>query len=290
MFVLARIDYHHWQRFSLLICWCCVGAAGRGAGARPRASQLRLDRAGCALGPFQIQPSELDQAALVLYMADWLARKGKRVGEFTTGSLPFVIILGLVCFLVMIEPDLGTTVVIAVTAISVFCLAGANLLHFVGRLWLLAAGAVVRLSHVGYRMRAHLGISRPLEGSRGHRLAHDPDPDRARLRRRDRPRSWREPAEILLARQLPHRRDLRDHRRGAGALRHDRRCWRSSACSPGRGLLIAYRSNDAGRDHRSSSRPARPARRFRPERPGPAPRRSPGGNSDRTSLPSGRGA
>src|SRR5581483_7452716 len=56
--------------------------------------------------------------------------KGKQVGEFTYGAVPFVIVVGLVAGLVMLEPDLGTTVIVMATAISLFFVAGANLLHF----------------------------------------------------------------------------------------------------------------------------------------------------------------
>jgi cell division protein FtsW len=82
------------------------------------------------IGPIPLgQPSELAKIILVLYMADWLSRKGDQVRHFTYGSLPFAIIVGLVAGLVMLQPDLGTTLVVIVTAVTIFYVAGANLIH-----------------------------------------------------------------------------------------------------------------------------------------------------------------
>ena len=66
-------------------------------------------------------------------MADWLARKGRGITPFTHGLLPFLIILGIVAGLVVVEPDMGTAVIICAVAFSVFFVAGANLWHLVTR-------------------------------------------------------------------------------------------------------------------------------------------------------------
>ena len=65
--------------------------------------------------------------ALVLYMADWLATRGPRLRSWTTGVLPFALILGSLIFLVMLEPDLGTSSLLAIIGITMFLVAGADL-------------------------------------------------------------------------------------------------------------------------------------------------------------------
>src|ERR671930_101281 len=108
MGLLAQIDYHAWQRYSLIVLLGAIALLlivllpGFGMSAYGSSRWLRF------VPFFQVQPSELIKLALVLYMADWLARKGKRVGEFFYCSLPFLIILAVVCALVVIEPDFGT--------------------------------------------------------------------------------------------------------------------------------------------------------------------------------------
>jgi cell division protein FtsW len=63
-------------------------------------------------GSFQIQPSELAKVALVLYAADMLAREPKRVRSIQ-GFMPILLVTGAACLLIMLQPDMGTTMVIA---------------------------------------------------------------------------------------------------------------------------------------------------------------------------------
>jgi cell division protein FtsW len=151
MSILARLDYHRWQRFSLLGLLLGIGLL-----TLVLIPELGVRNYGSArwirVGPlFQLQPSEFIKLALVLYMADWLARKGTRVGEFLYSSLPFLIILCVICGLVVVEPDFGTTVIIAATAISIFFIAGANLLHFAPLVSLMVGGFWFVMTRAGYR-------------------------------------------------------------------------------------------------------------------------------------------
>ncbi|HEY2477437.1 MAG TPA: putative lipid II flippase FtsW [Solirubrobacterales bacterium] len=63
-------------------------------------------------GSFQIQPSEIAKVALVLYGADMLAREPKRVRSIQ-GFMPILLMTGAACLLIMLEPDMGTTMVVA---------------------------------------------------------------------------------------------------------------------------------------------------------------------------------
>lgn len=73
---------------------------------------------------FLLQPAEFVKLALAIYLAAWFSNKEK-------GRLPaFLLLLGLVLGLVMIEPDMGTMVVILAEALTVYFLSGANVLYF----------------------------------------------------------------------------------------------------------------------------------------------------------------
>src|SRR6266700_3275675 len=64
-----------------------------------------------AVGSFlSFQPSELAKLVLALYIADWLARKGNQVSSFLYGLAPFVILVGVVLGLVLLENDMGTAI------------------------------------------------------------------------------------------------------------------------------------------------------------------------------------
>lgn len=76
-------------------------------------------------GFLQIQPSELAKVALVLYGADLLARKPKRARSIE-GFMPFLVVVGVACMLIMLEPDMGTTMVVAFAVCATLVAAGAR--------------------------------------------------------------------------------------------------------------------------------------------------------------------
>ena len=77
-------------------------------------------------GFMQIQPSELAKVALILYGADLFARKPKRVRSIE-GMMPFLLVVGTSALLIVAEPDLGTTLVIAFASAATLIAAGARI-------------------------------------------------------------------------------------------------------------------------------------------------------------------
>ncbi|MFN8637768.1 MAG: putative lipid II flippase FtsW [Chloroflexota bacterium] len=127
----ASVDYHRWQKVSLALLIVTVIALVLVLVPSLGTTQYGSSR-WLKLGPLpSFQPSELTKVAVVIYMADWLARKGRGVSGFFHGSVPFLIILSLIAGLVLVEPDMGTAVIICAVAFSVFFVAGANLWHLV---------------------------------------------------------------------------------------------------------------------------------------------------------------
>jgi cell division protein FtsW len=76
-------------------------------------------------GSLQFQPSELAKVALILYGADLLAREPKRVRSLQ-GLMPFLLVAGTACLLIVAEPDLGTTMVVAFSVGATLIAAGAR--------------------------------------------------------------------------------------------------------------------------------------------------------------------
>jgi cell division protein FtsW len=129
MVVMARVDYRYLRLASIPFLLVTVGLlllvfhpdfqVVVGGSAR----WLRI-------GPLpSIHPAEMAKLALVIYLAHWFARRGTRIRGFWGGTVPFLIIVTPIVALVFKEPDLGTTTVIALTALTMFFVAGANLLH-----------------------------------------------------------------------------------------------------------------------------------------------------------------
>jgi cell division protein FtsW len=75
-------------------------------------------------GPLQFQPSEIMKLALVLYVARYLAEHPKRMRGFRQALAPIAVVVGPACLLIVIEPDLGTTLVVAFTMLTLLLAAG----------------------------------------------------------------------------------------------------------------------------------------------------------------------
>ncbi len=65
-----------------------------------------------SIGGINIQPSELTKISLVIYMAYSMSKKGVDMASFTRGLLPHVMIVGTFMVLILLQPDLGTTIII----------------------------------------------------------------------------------------------------------------------------------------------------------------------------------
>ncbi|MBM3270911.1 MAG: putative lipid II flippase FtsW [Candidatus Sericytochromatia bacterium] len=117
------------------------------------------------LGPLSLQPSELAKLALVLYLADVLARKPRSawtLRDMRHAILPVVGLLGLVNF----QPDLGTTLVLTATVFAMFLCAGTPPLFLLAWLAAGAAGAWFKIQHTAYQKERLLAFLDPWGHSR----------------------------------------------------------------------------------------------------------------------------
>jgi cell division protein FtsW len=111
-------------------------------------------------GFLQIQPSELAKVALILYAADLLARKPKRARSIE-GFMPLLVVAGASCLLIMLEPDMGTTMVIAFAVGATLVAAGVRP-RDLGLIALAIGGAALLLTIVEpYRMARLTGFLNP---------------------------------------------------------------------------------------------------------------------------------
>lgn len=95
------------------------------------------------LGPVSVQPSEWAKLAVIVYVSAWLASRGHEINKFSLGFVPFVLLMSIIGGLVVAEPDMGTTIIIVLTASTLFFVAGAPLSHLA--LLLTAGGSVAYL-------------------------------------------------------------------------------------------------------------------------------------------------
>jgi len=146
MLLIAQIDYRFWQRISLpvmlgiLIMLVAVFFAPSANGAHRW------------LWRRSVQPSELAKLGIVIYIAHWASSKGEKIRQLEFGLLPFALMVGLVAGLVLREPDLSTSVLIVLTSLTMFYVAGADTKQFILSSVMGAATMVVVIAITKYQM------------------------------------------------------------------------------------------------------------------------------------------
>ncbi len=117
------------------------------------------------LGPLEVQPSEFAKLAILLWGADLLARK-QQLGTLTRARhlfVPLVPAFVLVMALVMIEPDLGTTLCFVLILLGLLWMIGAPLRYFFGVLLVSVAGVGILAVSAPYRLQRLLTFTDPFK-------------------------------------------------------------------------------------------------------------------------------
>jgi cell division protein FtsW len=152
--IAARIDYHFWRRLAwpLIVLALAVLLLPYLPGLRALTPELNGARRWLRIGPIQLQPSEFAKFAVIVWCAMLGAKKGETIREFKRGVLPFLVVVGPICALILFQPNLSTATVVALLAGVVMFTAGAKIGHFL--LLLLAAIPIGyrELTQVQYRL------------------------------------------------------------------------------------------------------------------------------------------
>jgi cell division protein FtsW len=111
-------------------------------------------------GFLQIQPSEVAKVALILYAADLLAAKPKRARSIE-GLMPFLLVVGTACLLIVAEPDLGTSLVVAFSTGATLVAAGARMTDLAKIAMVLGVLALLLTVIEPYRMARLTGFLNP---------------------------------------------------------------------------------------------------------------------------------
>ncbi len=121
-----------------------------------------------------VQPSELVKLAAVLYAADFTARKAAHMDSFRKGFLPMLVVMLVVGWLLLREPDFGAVVVITVIAMGILFLGGMNWKLFAGLFALLLVGFMLLILVSPYRLQRVAGFMDPWADSygTGYQLSH----------------------------------------------------------------------------------------------------------------------
>jgi cell division protein FtsW len=118
-------------------------------------------------GGFNIQPSELGKLALALWGADLLVRKKKLLGEWKHLFVPLLPVAGLVCCLVMLEPDMGTTLASVSVVVALLWVVGTPLRYFVTFLAVLGSLGTALAIAEPYRLARLTAFLHPFKDPQG---------------------------------------------------------------------------------------------------------------------------
>ncbi len=122
--IFAVVDYRFWRRFAPLALLVTFGAL-------VAVNFFGDDNFGArrALIGGSLQPGELAEFTMVMYMAAWLGAKRTKADSFLFGLIPFGILLGLIVVPIALQPDFSTVVIIGITTGTMFFVAGARIWH-----------------------------------------------------------------------------------------------------------------------------------------------------------------
>jgi len=121
------------------------------------------------LGPVSFQPSEIFKFLIVFYLAFSLSNPKRDITNLKQVLYPYVPLIGLGLVLILLEPDLGSTIVILITTLGIFFVAGARIKHLLMATLPQAALGLLVVFAFGYKKARILdylsAVKDPLQGS-----------------------------------------------------------------------------------------------------------------------------
>lgn len=164
--LIMQIPSNQWQKYSVhlfafgvfLLVLVMMPGVGKSAGGATR---------WISLGIFNLQSSEFMKLFVVLYMAGYLVRRHVEVRHSVKGFINPMLLLGVACILIMLQPDFGTTTVIVVTAVGMLFLGGAALWQFIVLVAMVGGSLGLLVYTSSYRMARITGFLNPWEDVNG---------------------------------------------------------------------------------------------------------------------------
>lgn len=78
---------------------------------------------------FSLQPSEFVKISFLLYLAAWLEKRKGQLRDLGKGTAPFLFVLGVIAFLMLLQPDFGTLSIIGASSLAVYFTSGGKIRH-----------------------------------------------------------------------------------------------------------------------------------------------------------------
>jgi cell division protein FtsW len=118
-------------------------------------------------GGYSFQPSELAKLALAIYIAYSLAKKGPKMAFFSRGILPHLIVAGTAITLILLQPDLGTSIIIGCWLLLLLFVGGVKLVHLIGLVLMSMPVLLWLIWRADYRLKRWWAFLNPWEDPQG---------------------------------------------------------------------------------------------------------------------------
>lgn len=166
MFFTMLVPYGTWKKYAKLILFSCfillllvlipgIGMVRGGA------------QSWIGVGAFSIQPSEFMKLGLIIFLAAFLSVNQKYITTFKKGFFPSILLIFTAFGFIMLQPDLGTGMVLVLTCMLMVFVAGANMSHFFGLAGLGVIGFVFLILSAPYRISRITAFLNPWEDPLG---------------------------------------------------------------------------------------------------------------------------
>jgi cell division protein FtsW len=167
LLLASRQDYYRWRTLAwplllLTLVLLLIPVLPFTTGIAPSVNGARR---WVELGPVSFQPSELARVSVVVWCAMLAAKKGQQVRDFKKGMLPFILVLGLVSFLILLQPNLSMATLVALLGGLVLFACGAKIGHFVILSCVAALLVFQQIQDAQYRLARLLTFLNPGDGT-----------------------------------------------------------------------------------------------------------------------------
>ncbi len=143
---------------SLLLLLMTLSPLGRQAGGAKR---------WIGFGGFLLQPSEIAKLFFVIYIADFLSRKKLKIRTFWEGLFPPFLVLVVFVLVLLVQPDFGTAVLIAILTFILFFVGGGNWVYLLSFFFFSLPLIYYLVFNVGYRRERVMTILNPYKDPQG---------------------------------------------------------------------------------------------------------------------------
>lgn len=151
LYFFSELDYNIYYKYSNKILACCfvllILVLIPGIGSIRNGS-----RSWFGIGPFGIQPSEAAKLGLIIFTSKYISNSSDYIKEYKKGIFPILFITLLIFGLIMLQPDLGTGMILVVSIISLLFIAGIDMKFFIISGIVGVVGVIILIIIAPYRM------------------------------------------------------------------------------------------------------------------------------------------